>query len=181
MPCGEDLWSAKSSDEWQKLIQRPGSSKVLRLRSVVESLPHTGFPYSSGLSGLCQIAGLLVYLDELRSASTMTQTELSEHLGQSLTNWSKRQKELKRYFTASIAFPAAAFARLSLKVDIHTAMSLFMKMDFSRMRAILQGGDLLEAATHGMSALVPWAIAHKNQVSMVSVPCGELKHLLMAT
>jgi hypothetical protein len=118
MPCYENLWSAKSSDEWQELAQRPGASEVLRVRSVVESLTNTGFPYPSGLSGLCQIAGLLLYLDELRSASTMTKTELGEHLGQSLTNWSKRHKELRRCFTASIAFPAAAFARLSLKVDI---------------------------------------------------------------
>lgn len=172
MPCLEILWSASSALEWKRRAVQV-ESRPARLQDAVESLfANTVTPYY-GLASMCLIVGLLVYADELRLSTCMFPTELNDHLGQAIDNWANSNAQQKQEYAASISFPAAAYARLSLHVDIQTAMRAFVQKKFNDMREILRIGDLLHASRYAMQGIVPWSIAHKNQISMVSVPCGK--------
>jgi hypothetical protein len=125
---------------------------------------------------MCQIVGLLTYTDELRSSSLLSADELIGLLGEAVNKWTDANETSKECSAASISFPAAEYTRLSLKVDIKDAMRMFIEKDFTSMRKVLREGKLKDAAVSGINALIPWAATHKNQISMVSVPCGKSEH-----
>jgi hypothetical protein len=179
MPCLEVLWAASAASEWKRRSLQV-DSRSARVQDAVESLfANTVTPYY-GLANLCLVVCLLVYADELRMSSSMSPTELNDHLGQAIGNWISSDVQQKDKYAASISVPAAAYARLSLHVDIQAAMRAFLKKEFMNMRDILRKGDLVQASRYGMQGIVPWSIAHRNQISMVSVPCGKTSSLVGA-
>jgi len=172
VPVPEILWRAPTAVAWKDTSRRIDCVKLPRLEAVLHSLFSQKVTLSNGLSSLCQIVGLLIYMDEVRSASAMTSAELNNYFSEAIDNWTRSHSRQQHEHPASISFPAAAYARLLLQVDIPGAMEMFIKGDFLAMRSILRGGNLIEASRIGMSGLIPWAVAHKNQISMVSVPCA---------
>ncbi len=178
MPCLEVLWSPSSASEWKKRSSQV-ELRPARLQDAVESLFANAVTPYYGLASMCLVVGLLVYADELRISSSMSPTELNDHLGQAIENWITSNAQPKHEYAGSISFPAAAYARLSLYVDIQAAMKAFLKREFIDMRATLRKGDLVQASRCGIQGIVPWSIAHKNQISMVSVPCGKILSLVL--
>lgn len=173
MPAPENLWTASSATEWQSRKHQSGHKSTPLLQTVIESMFSDAVPPCSGLASMCQIVGLLMYADEVRKSSEMSPSDLNDHLGQAIDNWTRSHVDQEHEYADSLSFPAAAYARLSLEVNIEGAMQAFVNKDFESMRNVLKNGNLIEAARHGMNGLVPWAVSHKNQISMVSVPCGE--------
>jgi hypothetical protein len=117
----------------------------------------------------------MLYVDEVRSTSSMSADELTSHAGKALDNWALTHDKHQHENSTSnfISYPAAAYLRMSLYTDIENAMRAFLQKDFTAMREVLRrSDDLVEASRHAIDGLVPWTVSHRNQISMVSVPCG---------
>jgi hypothetical protein len=119
--------------------------------------------------------GILLSADEPRNESPISRIEWKYHVAQAVENWSKMHEKGLAENTGInfIAYPVAAYIRLSLQVPIKSAIAKFMNKDFEEMRALLRSGNLLGAARHALDGLSPWAMNTKNQVLMISTPCGK--------
>jgi len=174
LPCPEVLWSATSAEQW-KGLSAAFPNRPPRLQETIDQLVAGEATRCSGLSSLCLIVGLLLYADDLRGNSSMSPEELGGYLQLAVRRWAQSHDSDRRENTSAnyIAYPAASYLEISFQVDIRAAMAQFIRYDFASMRAGLRQGHLRVAAMEGLSALVPWAACHKNQISMVSIPCGR--------
>lgn len=173
LPCAEVLWTATSAEQWKGMNSRTRRPETLRGR-VLEVLNGSYYP-CSGLASLCIVVGLLIYMDELRSEAVTNVSDFRDQMRMAIDRWAASHSPDRRDNNAInfIAFPAAAYLRASLEVNITGAMSSFLNREFSVMRDTIREGDLRKAGCEALSGLVPWASCHKNQISMVAIPLGE--------
>lgn len=182
LPAPEMLWKAKTADEWQKLSLNIGGPPLPRFREQVDAV-FVGKAYScSGLASLSIVMGILLSADKLRSSSPLLPENLNDHITQAVENWSAMHNEgsTENAHVNFIAYPTAAYIRLSLQVDIKLAMVMFMVRDFKCMRTTLRAGNLFEAAKHALDGLSPWAMISKIQILIVSIPFGKLIYSLQS-
>lgn len=175
LPAPEMLWKATAADEWQKLSVNTGSRPLPRFRDTVDAVFANKAYSCSGMASLSIIVGILISADELRSSSHLLPENLKGHITQAVENWSAMHNEgsIENADVNFVAYPTAAYIRLSLQVDIKLAMAMFITRDFQCMRATLRSGNLFEATKHALDGLSPWAMISKIQILMVSIPFSK--------
>lgn len=172
LPSSEVAWTAASAELWKGLNAKPRNPAPRFFQAEVEALLNGTSKPCNGFSTLILIVGLLLYADEMRHSLTIA--ELKALVNPAIDHWGEVHHRGKRenLDVNFISIPSAAYLRLSFEVDIRAAMPLFLAKNFSSMRLLLREGDLFTAAEHAIDALVPWAVSHKNRISMVSLPCA---------
>ncbi|OAL28311.1 hypothetical protein AYO22_03017 [Fonsecaea multimorphosa] len=170
LPCAEILWTSTSAEQWKGLSRTARPPE--KLREVVLRLLNGSNYACSGLASLSIVVSLLVYMDELRIGASGDLSGFRAHLVTAINRWDESHSQDRRENNSInfIAFPAAAYLRVFLEVNIRSAMAAFLKHDFCAMRDFLRDGDLKKAGVEALSGLVPWASCHKNQISMVAIP-----------
>jgi hypothetical protein len=180
LPAPEVLWKAPTACEWQKLRLNAGSQPLPRFRETVDAVFSNKAYRCCGLASLSIVMGILISADELRSSSSVLPQDLKSRITQAVENWSVMHDEgsTENSDVNFVAYPTAAYIRLSLQVDIKFAMAMFMTGDFQCMRATLRSGNLFEATKHALDGLSPWAMISKIQILMVSIPFSKPAYYL---
>jgi hypothetical protein len=174
LPCNEQVWTASSADQWKQLYH--WAPEPLHLREAVDGLVSRKTLPCSGLTSLSLLVGIMLHAEELRSSDAMSPAEMKDNIKAALATWMQsHDSTMPENSTMNfIVYPAARYLKLSIAVDIKQAMSCFFRYDFLTMRSILRQGDLGTAAREALDGLVPWYSSHRNQISMVAVPCGKV-------
>jgi hypothetical protein len=173
LPCSEQVWTAGSAEQWKQL--ESWLPEPLYLKEAVDGLVSRKTLPCSGLTSLSLLVGVMLYGEELRGSDAISCAEMKDHMKTALGSWMSSHDPTRPENSTMnfIVYPAAYYLSLSVQVDAKLAMSHFFHYDFMAMRNDLRQGDLRAAAKEAMAGLIPWCSSHKNQVSMVAVPCGN--------
>lgn len=176
-PCHEALWNAGSAAQWRELS--PHFKKPSRLQDLIETLSSENVEPFSGLLALCAIAGLLLNIDDLQKSSETPFDDLESWVHHALRSWSAAYcpDESAEAPAVTLAYATVTCVRVSLIVDLRSAIKFFWDHNFRAMRIKLRDGQLRLSGYQVLIGFRRLGLNTSNMLCITALPCGKIHNV----